>query len=90
MQTLYERLKDEFKSELENSTLKYDSAKRIKYTLMSKNLWQELTINELSELITYTNQSTYKISPSGFMYGANILNADESIFSPKVVQRNYI
>ena len=59
MQTLYERLKDEFKSELENSTLKYDSAKRIKYTLMSKNLWQELTINELSELITYTNQSTY-------------------------------
>ena len=77
MQTLYERLKDEFKSELENSTLKYDSAKRIKYTLMSKNLWQELTINELSELITYTNQSTYKISPYGFMYGDSILNEDE-------------
>jgi len=77
MQTLYERLKDEFKSELENSTLKYDSAKRIKYTLMSKNLWQELTINELSELITYTNQSTYKISPYGFMYGDNILNENE-------------
>ena len=77
MQTLYERLKDEFKSELENSTLKYDSAKRIKYTLMSKNLWQELTINELSELITYTNQATYKISPYGFMYGDNILNKDE-------------
>ena len=74
MKSIYEMLKPEVKNELKSSARKYDSAKRLKYVLMSKNLWQDLTVSELSDLITYSNLSSYKMSPYDFMYGDNILS----------------
>ena len=74
MKSIYEMLKPELKDELKSSARKYDSAKRLKYVLMSKNLWQDLTLSELSDLITYSNLSSYKMSPYDFMYGDNLLN----------------
>ena len=73
MKSIYEMLKPEVKDELKSSARKYDSAKRLKYVLMSKNLWQDLTVSELSDLITYSNLTSYKMSPYDFMYGDNIL-----------------
>ena len=73
MKSIYEMLKPELKDELKSSARKYDSAKRLKYVLMSKNLWQDLTVSELSDLITYSNLSSYKMSPYDFMYGDNII-----------------
>ena len=74
MKSIYEMLKPEVKDELKSSARKYDSAKRLKYVLMSKNLWQDLTVSELSDLITYSNLTSYKMSPYDFMYGDNIIN----------------
>ena len=74
MKSIYEMLKPEVKDELKSSARKYDSAKRLKYLLMSKNLWQDLTVSELSDLITYSNLTSYKMSPYDFMYGDNIIN----------------
>ena len=74
MKSIYEMLKPELKDELKSSARKYDSAKRLKYVLMSKNLWQDLTVSELSDLITYSNLTSYKMSPYDFMYGDNIIN----------------
>jgi len=74
MKSIYEMLKPEVKDELKSSARKYDSAKRLKYLLMSKNLWQDLTVSELSDLITYSNLTSYKMSPYDFMYGENIIN----------------
>lgn len=74
MKSIYEMLKPEVKDELKSSARKYDSAKRLKYVLMSKNIWQDLTVSELSDLITYSNLTSYKMSPYDFMYGDNILN----------------
>ena len=74
MKSIYEMLKPEVKNELKSSARKYDSAKRLKYVLMSKNLWQDLTVSELSDLITYSNLTSYKMSPYDFMYGDNIIN----------------
>ena len=34
LKTIYDRLKPEFKTELQNNVRKYDSAKRLKYKLM--------------------------------------------------------
>jgi hypothetical protein len=73
MKSIYEMLKPELKDELKSSARKYSSAKRLKYVLMSKTLWQELTVSELSDLITYSNLTSYKMSPYDFMYGDNIL-----------------
>ena len=43
MKSIYEMLKPEVKDELKSSARKYDSAKRLKYVLMSKTIWQDLT-----------------------------------------------
>ena len=78
MKNLYEKLKPKFRKQLDESVEKYDSVNRIKYTLMSKVLWQELTVSQVSDLITYTNLHSYNMSPYDFLYGDNILDKDES------------
>ena len=42
IKTIYDNLKPEFKAELNINARKYSSAKRLKYTLMSKTSWQDL------------------------------------------------
>tara|TARA_R110002020_G_scaffold180297_2_gene374618 strand:- start:1081 stop:1317 length:237 start_codon:yes stop_codon:yes gene_type:complete len=78
MKNLYEKLKPKFRKQLDENVKKYDSVSRIKYTLMSKVLWQELTVSQVSDLITYTNLHSYNMSPYDFLYGDNILDKDES------------
>ena len=53
IKTIYDNLKPEFKTELNINARKYSSAKRLKYTLMSKTIWQDLTIGEISSMTTY-------------------------------------
>ena len=78
MKNLYERLKPKFRKQLDENVEKYSSVNRIKYTLMSKLIWQDLTVSQISDLITYTNLHSYNMSPYDFLYGDNILDKDES------------
>ena len=74
IKSIYDLLKPDVKSELQASARKYDSAKLLKYTLMSKMTWSELTMREVSELLTYSNLQSYKMSAYDFLYGENIIN----------------
>ena len=73
MKTIYELLKPELKSELQASARKYSTAKRLKYVLMSTTIWQSLTVDQVNDLISYSNLQSYKMSAYDFMYGDNIL-----------------
>ena len=44
IKSVYDNLLPDVKKELQASARKYSSAKRLKYTLMSKLMWNELTI----------------------------------------------
>ena len=74
IKTIYDNLKPEFKAELNINARKYSSAKRLKYTLMSKTIWQELTLSELSSITTYCDIYTSQLSASDVLYGYNIIN----------------
>ena len=74
LKSIYDLLKPDIKSELQASARKYSSAKLLKYTLMSKMTWSELTMREVSELLTYSNLQSYKMSAYDFLYGENIIN----------------
>jgi len=74
LKSIYDLLKPDIKSELQASARKYSSAKLLKYTLMSKMTWSELTMREVSELLTYSNLQSYKLSAYDFLYGENIIN----------------
>ena len=74
IKTIYDNLKPEYKTELNINARKYSSAKRLKYTLMSKTSWQDLAISELSSMTTYCDITTHKLSASDLLYGHNIIN----------------
>ena len=73
IKTIYDDLNSEYKAELNTNARKYSSAKRLKYTLMSKTSWQDLTLSELSSMTTYCDITTYKLSANDVLYGHNII-----------------
>ena len=73
MTNLYKRLKPQYKKVLNANCRKYDSAKRVKYTLMSKALWDELTITDLRNIMLWTDISAMNASPRDLLYGDTII-----------------
>jgi hypothetical protein len=73
IKTVYDNLLPDVKTALQASARKYSTAKRLKYTLMSKLMWNELTIDEMRELITYSDLQSWNLNSYAFMYGENII-----------------
>ncbi len=73
VKTVYDKLLPDVKTNLQASARKYGSAKRLKYVLMSKTMWNELTIEDMKDLLTFGDVTTYKLDWLGFMYGENII-----------------
>ena len=73
IKTVYDNLLPDVKTALQTSARKYSNAKRLKYTLMSKLMWYELTIDDVRELITYGDLQSWNLNSYAFMYGENII-----------------
>ena len=73
LKTVYDNLLPDVKTSLQASARKYSSAKRLKYTLMSKLMWSELTIDEVRDLLTYGDIDSWKLDNLSFMYGNKIV-----------------
>ena len=73
MENLYKQLKPKFRKALNENCKKYESVSRIKYTLMSKTLWQELSIANIKDLVLWANLDTRKLTIDGMLYGDEII-----------------
>ena len=73
IKTVYDNLLPDVKKALQASAREYSSAKRLKYTLMSKLMWYQLTIDEMRELISYSNLNSWELEAYSFMYGDKII-----------------
>jgi len=73
MTNLYKLLKPQYKKVLNANCRKYDSAQRVKYTLLSKASWNELTITDFKNLMLWTDMSTTQVSVHDLLYGDNII-----------------
>jgi hypothetical protein len=73
MQNLYKQLKPKFRKALNENCKKYESVSRIKYMLMSKTLWQELSIANIKDLVLWANLDTRKLTIDGMLYGDEII-----------------
>ena len=71
--TVYDNLLPDVKKALQASARKYSSAKRLKYTLMSKTMWYELTVDDVRDLISYSDLNSWDLQAYSFMYGDNII-----------------
>ena len=73
MKTIYQQLKPEIKSKINQSATKYSTAKRLRYTLMAKRWWSDLTVSELGDIISYGGIGTVDVSPHGYLFGKDII-----------------
>jgi len=73
IKTIYDRLKPGFKSSLQINARKYSSAKRLKYVLMSKTSWYDLTVSQVSDISVYCDIPTYNLSAQDLLYGNSII-----------------
>ena len=74
VKTIYQKLKPSLKKTLDESARNYDSAKKLKYKLMSSSLYHELTLHEISSLMCYTDVYTYETDSSDLLYGKIFLD----------------
>jgi hypothetical protein len=76
IKTVYDELLPDVKKQLQASAREYSSAKRLKYVLMTKYMWCNLTIDEMRDLFTYTDLKSWQLEPNSFMYGDKILTRE--------------
>ena len=76
MKSIYDLLQPKLKSELQDSARKYDSAKRLKYKLMSSTMWYDLSISDISSLLSYSGLYTSDVTAKDVMYGGRFLIQD--------------
>ena len=75
LKTLYDLMQPKLKSELQASARKYDSAKRLKYKLMSSTLWHELSVSDISDLMSYSGLYTSDVTAKDVIYGDKFLTS---------------
>ena len=73
IKSIYDLLQPNLKSELQISARQYDSAKRLKYKLMSSTLWSDLTLSDVSALLSYSGLYTSDVTAKDVMYGGRML-----------------
>ena len=73
IKSIYDLLQPKLKSELQDSARKYDSAKRLKYKLMSSTLWSELSLADICDILTYSDLYTSDVTAKDIMYGGRML-----------------
>ena len=73
MKTLFERLKPSVRQKLDENEEAYGySIKRIKEALNNKFHFGELTISEVQDLYTFSDEHVFKVSSWDLMYGGNL------------------
>jgi len=73
LKTIYDELLPDVKLKLRASAREYTTAKRLKYILMSKYLWSQLTVDEVRDLLTYSGVNSWELDSFSFMYGDKII-----------------
>tara|TARA_Y100000401_G_scaffold89804_1_gene75331 strand:+ start:835 stop:1077 length:243 start_codon:yes stop_codon:yes gene_type:complete len=67
--TIYDNLRSDVKKQLRDSATKYDSAKRLKYRLMSSTCWHDLTVGDVSSLMSYAGLYSHELTSHDLLYG---------------------
>ena len=63
---------------IRQSTYTYNSAKRLKYRLMSAHGWYDLSMRDVQGVLTYTDKYTHDVTATDIMYGTEFLKPDSN------------
>ena len=78
MKTVWNQLTPFYKNKIRQCTYKYESAKRLKYRLMSAHVWYDLSMRDIGGILTYTDKYTHQVTSEDIMYGNEFLKPDSN------------
>ena len=73
MKNLYQQLQPKYKKVLNENVKRYQSVQLIKYTLMSKTMWSQLTVENVKDLMLWAGIDARKMTIDSLCYGENII-----------------
>ena len=76
MKNLWNKLKPDYQLKIRRASRKYDSAKRLKYTLMAANGWYDLKLNDIRAILVYTDKHSYDVTGADIMYGNEFIKIE--------------
>jgi hypothetical protein len=77
MKNLWQQLKPYYQVKIRKASHKYDSARRLKYTLMASTGWYDLKLNDIRGILVYTDKHSFDVSGADIMYGNEFLKPEE-------------
>ena len=78
MKNVWQQLKPNYQIKIRQAAHKYHSAKRLKYTLMSSSGWYDLQLNNIRDILMFTEKHSYDISGADVMYGVEFLKIEDN------------
>ena len=78
MKNLWQKLKPHYQLKIRTASHKYDSAKRLKYTLMAASCWYDLQLNTIRDILMFTDKHSYDVNGADIMYGNEFLKSTDN------------
>ncbi|MCP4323880.1 MAG: hypothetical protein GY787_18890 [Alteromonadales bacterium] len=74
---VWSQLKPVYKDKIRQNTYKHGTAKRLKYTLMAAAGWYDLKLDDIRDILVFTDKFSYDVNGADIMYGTEFLNNEE-------------
>jgi len=78
MKNTWQQLKPHYQIKIRQASKKYHTAKRLKYTLMASTGWYDLKLNDIRDILVYTDKHSFDVSGADIMYGNEFLKQESN------------
>tara|TARA_R110002012_G_scaffold4484_4_gene20676 strand:+ start:294 stop:602 length:309 start_codon:yes stop_codon:yes gene_type:complete len=73
---VWSQLKPVYKDRIRQNTYKHGTAKRLKYTLMASHGWWQLQLDDIRDILVFTDRYSFDVTGADIMYGTEFLKPD--------------
>tara|TARA_R110002020_G_scaffold3096_1_gene14167 strand:+ start:218 stop:463 length:246 start_codon:yes stop_codon:yes gene_type:complete len=77
LDNVWTQLKPVYQDKIRKSARKYGAAKRLKYTLMASPGWYDLQLDDIRDILMFTDKLSFDVSGVDIMYGNEFLKVVE-------------
>ena len=78
MKNTWQQLKPHYKLKIRLAARKFNTAKRLKYTLMASDGWYDLQLDTIRTILMFTDKHSFDVSGTDIMYGNEFLKHDSN------------
>ena len=78
MKNTWQQLKPHYQLKIRKAARRFNTAKRLKYRLMSAHGWYDLSMRDIQGVLTYTDKYTHEITAADIMYGTEFLKSESN------------